>query len=500
MPKNIAFQYRVAVTRTQTASYPDIAPFSPDTAYPEYAHGHLGPATNQVYSGVRRVLALAGMDAAHVDTARWNPLGDFVPPGGTVVLKPNLVRERHPRDPQGWRYVLTHGSVVRAVADYAFAAVGTAGRVVVADAPQTDSSFSAIVGVLGLDELRRFYQERGLRLDLIDLRQEEWTTVDDVVVARRRLAGDPGGAIAFDLATASEFVGHSGAGRYYGADYDSRVVNSHHIGGRHEYLLSGTALRADLVVNLPKLKSHKKAGITLGLKNLVGINADKNWLPHHTEGRPDTGGDEHPSRSSRHSLERAVATRLRRAAALSPRLGGRVLRVARHQGSQLFGDGDTVVRSGNWWGNDTVWRMCLDLNKILEYGRPDGTVAETPDPNRRHIVIVDGVIAGQRNGPMNPDPLPARLLACGTTPAAVDAAVTYLFGFDPERVPVVHQAFACRSLPLAHGDWRDIEIVSDHDPWRGGLGSLPVEAVLRAEAHFAWHGHVEHEPPPAVPR
>ncbi|WP_206443042.1 hypothetical protein [Candidatus Protofrankia californiensis] len=129
MPENTASQYRVAVTRTQAASYPDVAPFSPDTAYPEYAHGHLGPTTNPVYSGVRRVLALAGMDAAHVDTARWNPLGDFVPPGGTVVLKPNLVRERHPRDPQGWQYVLTHGSVVRAVADYAFAAVGTAGRV-----------------------------------------------------------------------------------------------------------------------------------------------------------------------------------------------------------------------------------------------------------------------------------------------------------------------------------------------------------------------------------
>ncbi|WP_239382259.1 MULTISPECIES: DUF362 domain-containing protein [unclassified Frankia] len=499
MPEHVA-QYQVSVTRTEVASYPDAAPFSPDTAYPEYTHDHLSPSKNPVYSGVRRVLALAGMDAAYVETARWNPLGDFVGPGGTVVLKPNLVRERHPRDSGGWRYILTHGSVVRAVADYAFTAVGPTGRVVVADAPQTDSSFSAIMHILGMDDLQRFYRERGFTLDLIDLRKEEWTTVDDVVVARHRLVGDPGGEMSFDLAAASEFVGHSGTGRYYGADYDSRVVNFHHRGGRHAYLLSGTVMRSDLVVNLPKLKSHKKAGITLGLKNLVGVNADKNWLPHHTEGRPDSGGDEHPSRNTRHSLERAVATKLQRVALAAPRLGGGILRVARRGGSQVFGDGDSVVRSGNWWGNDTVWRMCLDLNKIVEYGRADGTVAHTPDPNRRHIVLVDGVIAGHRNGPMNPDALPSRLLACGTIPAAVDAVVTYLFGFDPDRVPVVRQAFMCRSLPLASGNWREIQVVSDHDPWNVRLGALPVEVTLHAEPHFAWKGHIEHEPRTAVHR
>lgn len=49
---------------------------------------------------------------------------------------------------------------------------------------------------------------------------------------------------------------------------------------------------ADVFINLPKMKVHKKTGVTLSLKNLVGINADKNWLPHYSGGSPRNGGDQ----------------------------------------------------------------------------------------------------------------------------------------------------------------------------------------------------------------
>ena len=64
--------------------------------------------------------------------------------------------------------------------------------------------------------------------------------------------------------------------------------------GHNDYLLSETVLSADLVVNLPKLKTHKKTGVTLALKNMVGINGDKNLLPHHSVGSIAAGGDEYP--------------------------------------------------------------------------------------------------------------------------------------------------------------------------------------------------------------
>ena len=217
------------------ARYPRNAPFGPSSRYPEYGFGSIGAEANSVYDAVRACFMLAGLDAAKYGSQAWNPLGELIRPGETVLLKPNLVKESHPRDPEGWCYVLTHGSVVRAVADYVFTAVGQHGKVVIADAPQTDSSFSRIAEMLGLRKLREFYGSHGLRLEVVDLRREEWTARDGVVVKRTKQAGDPSGEVAFDLAEQSEFAGHGGGGRYYGADYDTGVVNRHHANGRHEY-------------------------------------------------------------------------------------------------------------------------------------------------------------------------------------------------------------------------------------------------------------------------
>src|SRR5215831_10904696 len=301
----------VIAWRGERCEYPAQAPFSPAQSYPEYEFGDMERAPNATYEAVRGCLQVAGLDAAQFGTRDWNPLRDLISPGESVLLKPNMVHQRHPRDPQGWRYVITHGSVVRAVVDYVWKAVGPKGRVILADAPQTDASFSEMVRLLGLDVIRDFYLARGLHFELIDLRQEEWVTRGDVVVERRKLPPDPYGSSAFDLGEASEFVDHAGAGHYYGADYDAGVVNHHHTEGRHEYLIAGCAIKCDVVFSLPKWKTHKKAGITASLKNLVGVNADKNWLPHHTEGSPSQGGDEHPSPDLKHRTERRVAAVVR---------------------------------------------------------------------------------------------------------------------------------------------------------------------------------------------
>ena len=45
-------------------------------------------------------------------------------------------------------------------------------------------------------------------------------------------------------------------------------------------------------------------------------------------------------------------------------------------GYAIFGDTEEIVRSGNWHGNDTCWRMTLDLNRIL-------SICES----RRHVEI-----------------------------------------------------------------------------------------------------------------
>ena len=42
----------------------------------------------------------------------------------------------------------------------------------------------------------------------------------------------------------------------------------------------------------PKWKPHSKSGMTAALKNLVGINGDKAYLPHFSTGAPSWGGDD----------------------------------------------------------------------------------------------------------------------------------------------------------------------------------------------------------------
>jgi uncharacterized protein (DUF362 family) len=483
---------QVIAFRSGFAEYPEMAPFHPHERHNDCVFSEVSGQANHTYEAVRECFRLAGLDLGHFGSAEWNPLGDLIRPGEVVVLKPNLVKESHPRDPKGWQYVLTHGSVIRAVADYVWKAIGQSGKIYLADAPQTDSSWDSIVRVLGLDRIRDFYQDKGLAFELVDLRQEEWKAEAGAVVSRRKLAGDPNGSIAFDLGQASEFVGHSGAGNYYGADYDAGEVNRHHTGGRHEYLIAGSVIRADVLFSLPKLKCHKKAGITVSLKNLVGVNADKNWLPHHTEGTQKHGGDEHPQPGVKHRLERQAAAILRNMAVRFPKAGTRILQRARRAGTQVFGDTETVVRSGNWFGNDTIWRMCLDLNKIVLYGSSDGTLRKaTPENRKRHFVLVDGFIAGEGRGPMNPDPVAAGLLVFGTNPPSVDASCAWLMGFDPESLPIVRQSFAVKEFPLADHNWRDVTLRSNVQEWNSKLPDIPDDSTFHFEPHFGWKGAVE---------
>ena len=490
----------VIAWRGNDTDYSATPPFSPSRHNPEYTFADISAEAGTAYAAVRGCFQIAGLDAGHFGTAEWNPLAELMHPGETVLLKPNMVHQRHPRDPEGWRYVITHGSIVRAVADYVWKAIGPTGKIILADAPQTDASFSEMVKLLGLDAIRDFYVARGLRFELIDLRQEEWTTRGDVVVERRKLAPNAYGAVAFDLGEASEFADHPGAGHYYGADYDAGVVNHHHSGGRHEYLIAGCAIKCDVVFSLPKWKTHKKAGITASLKNLVGVNADKNWLPHHTEGAPTGGGDEHPNPDLKHRTERRVAAAVRGLSHRVPVVGPWVHRLARGVGKPVFGDTDSTIRSGNWFGNDTVWRMCLDLNKIVFYGNADGSLREPQQQNRkRHYVLVDGILAGEGCGPLNPDPVQAGVVLFGVHPPSVDAACAYLMGFDPDKVPIVSRAFRCGRFLLSDHAWREIVVRSNHAAWSRPLVDIPTDDTFHFKPHFGWQGHIEQLPAPSIP-
>lgn len=487
---------RVGLARTLRHYRGLEAPYGPGKAWPELAplfgdRAGNGPP-NHVYAAVRAALYGLGLDAARFGSEFWNPLGDLVARGSSIVLKPNFIRHWNPHAGASLESVITHGSVVRALADYAFLAAGTEGSVTLAEAPQHDCDFSRIRELAGLDRLVDFYTTTlGRSLDIIDLRREEVRYRDGVVVERRSLPGDPRGYRLVDLERRSCFES-SGLDprRFRGADYDPGPTTLHHTNGHHEYLLSETVLSADLILNLPKLKTHKKTGVTLALKNMVGINGDKNLLPHHCVGSIDEGGDEFPGARALDRV-RSRATELARHL-LSRGIGVRLVRFIRRL--ETAARGDQFIRSGNWHGNRTTWRMCVDLNRCLYYSTRSGQHFDAPEPVRRVLSVVDGVVAGEGDGPLSPGDVPLGAIVAACDPIAADLACVRLMGFDESRLPKLAQTMGDTALRItAVRSPDDVEVFEiDADRLEPSRRKLDDITSTRAFApHPGWRGFVE---------
>lgn len=493
---------RVGLVHT-TPSYEGLAPpFGPGRSYPEFAHwGEVSvsaPGFNHVFAAVREALRALGLDASRYGEADWNPLGDLARPGSKIVLKPNFIRHWNPAENKdagaSIESVVTHGAVLRAMTDYALLAAGDDGEVIVAEAPQQDCDFEQIREFAGLDELVAHARNLGRELAVIDLRREAVVFDDGIIVERKSLPGDPMGYRAVNLGRASFFEG-SGLepNRFRGADYDPGPTTEHHEAGRNEYLLSETVLTADLIVNLPKLKTHKKTGVTLALKNLVGINGDKNWLPHHSLGSVAEGGDEFPSTNLIDRL-RSRATEIARPL-LARGKGKQFFRAVRRVESATRGD--DFIRAGNWYGNQTTWRMCCDLNRGVYYSDRDRLSLDANAPVRTVLTVIDGIVAGEGEGPLAPSDVPLGAIVAGTDPVAVDLVAVRLMGFNEQLIPKLREPMRDTGARITQvREPADVEVFEARiDPDNQESATRTRLDEIKSErtfiAHAGWRGHIE---------
>lgn len=423
-----------------------------------------------------------------------NALGlpaDFIRCGDQVVLKPNWVKEHDERfpGPDQWEHVVTHPDVIEGVIHWVAPQLQGVGSITICDAPQTDSSFATLRRYCGLDAMVTRCRELwpSLQIELLDLRPEEWHAVDGVTVSKTELPGDPLDSTHVRLNEASEFVGFRGLGQLYGASYNMAETNDRHRETTHEYMLCRTPMDADVLINIPKLKCHKKVGLTCALKNLVGINANKNWLPHHTEGTPDKGGDQFPAPTLKAKLEHSWMGRIKRFL-FGKSLLSKLFVPIKKVGRLFFGDTQKVVRSGNWHGNDTCWRMVVDLNKCCFHFAGDGQPRQHP---RRYLAVVDAIIGGEGNGPMAPDAKPCGAIIAGANPLAVDSVCCALMSFDWQKLRMLTGAFAAREKPVAAFPHDAIQVISN-DPTRNKpLHQFTGSDGFRFKPHFGWAGAVE---------
>ena len=303
------------------------------------------------------------------------------------------------------------------------------------------------------------------------------------------LGGDPRGYRAVDLDGSSILTPLDEHSRKFRVtSYDCQEMNRHHNENNHEYLIPKSVLEADVVVNLPKLKTHRKVGITAALKNLVGINGHKDWLPHHRAGSVNEGGDEYrdPSIVKKvqgrliEGIDKDPSSKMNSLRRFSVRVTNHI--VKRYSSEPFF--------EGSWYGNETLWRTVLDLNRLLIYADKNGKVCNSPQ--RKCLTVVDGIIAGEGEGPMEPDPRKCGLLIGGGSPAAVDAVLSAIIGFDYKKIPLIRNAFNIAELPLTDFLPDEIEIRSNNEDWSALKVDEPSN-IFRFKPAAGWIGHIEPE-------
>lgn len=437
---------RYALYVDKKLSYPaNNEMFRPDQAYPEYpfdkktiSHSH-----NTVYAGVRDLFRVAGLDSKRFGSDEWNPLGTYIHSGDRVLVKPNLVMDQN-MGSFGTDCLYTNPAVIAAVIDYIVVALSGKGRIVLADAPMQSCNWDALIEQSGLLRLCQWYRAQGVDISLVDLRGLH--SVATPIGLKQKFNNHVRGTV-IDLGQSSSFanLSHERIDSLRITNYDPRELKRHHTDYKHEYYISSELLEANVVVNLPKAKTHRKAGVTGALKNMVGINVRKEYLPHHSNGAKENGFDGYVKNNCLFSLSDKLLDSKNQlltsgwSVAMKP--FGFLARGLRLMGSYLKQD---HFEEGGWFGNDTIWRTVTDLNKIVFYADRVGVMRK--NVQRRMIVICDMVTIGQGEGPLFPEPGDWRMLSFSDDPVVHDVGMARMLGTDESLIPIIHNSLCYQGI------------------------------------------------------
>jgi uncharacterized protein (DUF362 family) len=140
--------------------------------------------------------------------------------------------------------------------------------------------------------------------------------------------------------------------------------------------------------------------------------------------------------------------------------------------------------------------MCCDLNRCLYYSDREGLHLDAEAPVRTVLTIIDGVLAGEGEGPLAPADVGLGAIIAGTDPLAVDLAAVRLMGFDERKLPKLRGPMEDEGPRItAVRSAADVEVgcvdEPGADPKRIELDDIVAAKVF--EPHAGWVGHVERE-------
>lgn len=484
MNKNVTVFYK------KNAEYPNREGcFRPSKIYPEYLFGdEIAKEKNDAYDMVREAFHLAEYDKEYFGTKAWNPLKGVVKENDTVVIKPNMVMHKNlSGGPVDCLY--TQPSVVAAVVDYVLIALKGTGKIIIGDAPMQECDFEKLIQDSGYLELFNYYKSKGINISLVDFR--ELRSVVKAGVYHNIINEDAKGTV-IDLRDESEFAvyGEEHLKDLRVTNYDPEILVTHHKPGKHEYYVSDYILNADVIINMPKPKTHRKAGVTISLKNLVGISVRKEYLPHHCNGDVASGGDEYHNKSYVKKFEAKLLDKINYASAHKQYKKAFFLKVVKKFNAVFVKLSSDKSREGSWYGNQTISKTITDLNKIIFYADKKGKLCG--EKQRKLLIIADMIVSGEKEGPVLPSRKEVGVIAVGDDAVCFDEAIATLMGMDINKIPTIKQV---RNM-FGEKELVDKEsrafIKSNNSSWDGKyIEQLEYADTLQFKPTSGWKGHIE---------
>ena len=347
-----------------------------------------------------------------------------------VLLKPNWVKHnRKDHDASDELCLRTNDSILVALLVEVLKL--NPASVLIGDAPVQGCKWEGVIRPPLIKKIDDVSKKFGIPVRIKDFRRVTFNSNNNMLNEELNPFSE---YIIFDVGEKSflEPISKVGKPGFRVTDYNPDRLAESHGPGKHKYCITKELFDNDIVISIPKVKTHQKAGITNALKNLVGVNGDKDYLPHHRKGGSDAGGDCYPDSNilrnwSESVLDHANRYRGKWHYKFWRRFPSLLWRISRPTPKHNI--------AAAWHGNDTTWRMVLDLNLIVEYGTRDGKISDT----RQRVLfsLSDGIIGGQGDGPLQPEPLPLGVLSFSNHSVSTDIAMTYLMGYDYKKIPLV---------------------------------------------------------------
>lgn len=471
----------------ENVKYPKDKFFRPDRKYPEYLFREFGISeeSNDIYDMIRDMFIKLSLDKKHIGCVEWNPLGEYILPGNTVLIKPNWVKHENEAfsGSTGMDCLVTNTSIIKCIIDYVLIALKGMGKLIIGDAPVQSCDFEKLKDDMSLYSMEKYYKMAGIDIEFVDLRNYKSRRENGNIVTIPTKSIYKGKEI--NLGKYSYFYNNCKEDRLRITNYDFRDVNRHHRGNKHEYCISEACLEADVIINLPKPKTHRKAGYTGALKNMVGINAMKDYLPHHTKGSYILGeGDEYYS-DSKNAKRRSDINDL--IDVLEKKSLYHISKFVRKSTDFLFDIEYNMERysEGSWWGNNTIWKTILDLNMIVMYADKRGRIKKSKQ--RNVITIGDLIVAGEKEGPLHPTPKKTNCIIFSDNNVLFDEILVRFMGYNSDKFVILKEAE--KNGKLFGENIENCIINSNTEKFRGKLSEF--KSVYQFEPSQGWKGYLD---------